>query len=375
MSTTGSEVTAAAKSGPPAIAPGELTGALDRAALRATNPDIDDAAFDAKWSAAIADPFAFFRAFAAAYHADLAALDASRVPGGEALCVGDAHPENFGWMRIGDDDVFAVNDFDDAGYCPVAFDAVRYFVALSLAEDDDGLTQSAIERYVDTVKDGSRAVTIDHGLAPSWSKVRSKGLSNATDGDAFILGDATGLAAVTPEERDTLAAFVAGDARLDGAVVRDAAAFTKTDGGSAGLLRYWLLADPSGDATILELKAVVKPGVEWGRHTRTLSFEQRFATLKKAFWGKSAKKDTFGVDLFGRQFMLRDRLIRQSTKLGDLDDATLAQVVGVEASQLALAHAGALTSIKKDPLRAWLIGTTSTLASRWKTAWQVARGE
>ena len=70
-----------------AAAPG-----LTRSALRATNPALDDPAFNLKWKAALASPLLFIRSFPAGYHSSL--KGAPPPPGAEALCVGDAHPAN-----------------------------------------------------------------------------------------------------------------------------------------------------------------------------------------------------------------------------------------------------------------------------------------
>ncbi|WP_394843850.1 DUF2252 domain-containing protein [Pendulispora brunnea] len=358
--------------------PGPLTAAElgavpDRLRLRATNPELDDAAFELKWQAAKKDAFSFFRSFDAGYHADLAGVPASRVPGAETLCVGDAHPENFGFMKLPSGTRFAINDFDDAGYCPAAFDAARFFAALTLAYGNEALTQRALERYVDSLKDASKARSIDSDLEPSWKKKREKGLAKYTKDGAFVLGDATDLSAPDPAERAATLSAIAADARLGNVTVKDIADYARTTGGSSGLRRIWVLVDSSSARSILELKELASPGVTWGRHTRTLEPSVRFETLKRTFWKDADPGDVFDVSLLGTHFMLRDRLLRDAPDLAELDSDDLAEVLDVEASQLALLHASAFADVKKGPLRTWLLGTARTLATRWKDAWNAAR--
>ncbi|WP_394842063.1 DUF2252 domain-containing protein [Pendulispora brunnea] len=362
---------AAGEAGP--ITASELGGSLDRAHLRATNPDLDDTAFQLKWAAAKKDALSFFRSFDAAYHADLAGVPVARVPGKETLCAGDAHQENFGFMKLPSGTRFAVNDFDDAGYCPAAFDAARFFAAISLGYGDDALTKQVLERYVDTLKDASKAKTIDSDLAPSWKKKHEKGLSKYTKNGAFVLDDETKLSAPDSADRAAVVAAVSSDSRLGGATVRDVADYERVNGGSGGLRRIWVLADVSSTRTILELKELTSPGVTWGRHTRTLEPSARFDTLKRTFWGDADPGDVFTVSLLGETFMLRDRLVRDAPDLGDLSAGDRSKVLEVEASQLAILHTSAFSEVKKDALRTWLSGTAQTLATRWKKAWSAAR--
>jgi len=372
---SGDESLKTASDAPGPLLPSELTGTLDREHLRATNPGIDDASFAVKWDAAQADALTFFRSFDAAYHADLADVPASRSPGGETLCAGDAHPENFGFMKLPSGTLFAINDFDDGGYCPAAFDAARFFTAVTLAYGDDDLTTQVLERYVDTLKDSSKAVTIDSSLAPDWKKNREKHLDKVTKDDAFVLGDSSGtdLSSPSADDRAAISSLVTSDARLSGAVVRDVADYDRGGGGSGGLRRSWVLVDQGDTRTILELKELADAGVTWGRHTQTLEPGERADTLKNAFWGDPDPNDMFDVDLFGKRFVVRDRLLRDAPDLGDLSSGDLAKVLEAEASELALLHTSSFSDVKKDDIRAWMSGTTATLAARWNDAWQAAR--
>ena len=84
------------------------------------------------------DSFHFLRSFAGYYYGIIAkntnsiniAKNAGNIGG---WCVGDAHPENFGILIQKDDsNIFTMNDIDDSGPCPVAFDLLRLVVSSRL---------------------------------------------------------------------------------------------------------------------------------------------------------------------------------------------------------------------------------------------------
>src|SRR5437773_7855807 len=75
-----------------------VPGGLARASIRATNPALSDEDFARKWTASLTSPVMFIRSYPAAFHRSVARLPAI---GAEGLCVGDAHPGNFGFLRIG----------------------------------------------------------------------------------------------------------------------------------------------------------------------------------------------------------------------------------------------------------------------------------
>src|SRR5262249_59112239 len=96
-----------------------------------------------------------FRVYHAAYHKDFAVnlrTEArAKIPAARGLCVGDAHPDNFGFLKFDTTMLYAFNDLDDSGHCPVALDALRYITAVRLFFDKD-LAETAAKRYVKVLK-------------------------------------------------------------------------------------------------------------------------------------------------------------------------------------------------------------------------------
>ncbi len=339
---------------------------LDRDFIRAASTNLDRVAFDRKWTASRESPVMFMRAYPGAYHRDLASVPAARIPGKEGLCFGDAHPDNFGFMEIGGRTLFVYNDLDDSGPCPVILDAARYFAVLRLYFDDGDLDRDVLEQYVDTLKDRSRAKTLDPDLRPDWAKERAKDLEASTLGGRFRLSDA--LHAPSAGDRADIARLVASDPRLRGTTLRDVATLERDSGGSGGLTRHWLLVRRGAEETILELKETATAGTELGRHTRSLPRDERLDALTRAFWSTTSRDDHFYVKLGGATFLVRDRLAKHGIDLAELGRKERRDVLDAQVSLMAALHAPALEDVKKDDIRSWVKDTSRTLAKRWSRA-------
>jgi hypothetical protein len=344
---------------------------LTKAALRASNDNLPDDLFETKWSASLAEsPLMFFRAYPGAYHADLAQVASTSLPGAETVCFGDAHLENFGFLRFDGDTRFLYNDLDDSGYCTASVDALRYFAAIRLAYDDDSLLEDLVEAYVDGLKDSSRRADIPSSLAPDWSSVREKGLAKVVVDDRFVPGGKDGLGPASDDIAQGVRAAVAGVAALAGAEILDVAVLDRTSGGSGGLARYWVLLNPSPGTsgpkkTIYELKETALPGTERGRSSDVFDPATRLDELKELLWHTDTERDYVGVALFGRAFLLRDRLAKKSVDLTELSSKDRRKVLAAQVGLLAARHAVAFDKVKKDDLRPWLMASSTTIAQRW----------
>ncbi len=357
------------------LADDDFANALDRRFIRGTSQNLDEATFGKKWDASLASSVLFMRAYPAAYHADLLQIPPKRILGAEGLCFGDPHPDNFGFLLVGGATVFSFNDLDDAGYCPIAFDAARYFAVLRLYFDDKDLTAEVLEKYVDTVKDPLRAVWLKSSMAPDWAAVNASVLAEAARGDALTLGGE--LSAVAGAEREAVLRVAATDPTLSTYRVLDLGAVAREAGGSGGLRRYWLLVEKGSGAskrrTILELKETTTPGAAFGRHSKELRFETRLATLKSTFWGSAPSGDYFYVTLFGARFLVRDRATKKSVKLDPKGSKETTEVLLAQASVMARLQAKYWRSVKKDDLRAWLHESSKTLAHRWRDTYEASQ--
>jgi Uncharacterized protein conserved in bacteria (DUF2252) len=358
---------------PAALTAADFTAPLDKARIRALQTWLDDAAFEVKWASMLKTPIDFFGGSDSAFHADLATVPHKRLPGGEALCHGDPKLDNFGWTIADGQGVFSDNDFDDAGFCPAAVDALRYLVATDLWFGDATLDAAALNAYVATVAHPESAVTVDPTTEPVWADVRAKGLAKDTRGDAIVLGGE--VQAATADEVAAVRALAASDPRFPRTVL-DVTRDVRTDGGSAGFRRFWLLTvDDAGVRTILELKETGFYGTSFGRQTQTLDDDRRFDVLKRFWWGTPDEGDHFGVDFSGARFLLRDRLTRANPKPDKMTPAQITNMVQAEASLLALAHRDAWGHVKGDKLSAWLQASAATVTARWRATYAAAGGK
>jgi hypothetical protein len=351
---------------------------LTKAALRASNDNLPDDLFETKWQASLAtSPVMFARAYPGAFHADLAQVDAKSLPGGETLCFGDAHPDNFGFLRLGDATRFLYNDLDDSGFAKASVDALRYFAIVRLYFGDEKLTADLVEAYVDGLKDAARRESIAPSLAPSWADVRKKGLDKVVSNDRFVPGGKDGLAVASGDIAKAVRQAIASVPALAKAEVLDVATLDRSSGGSGGLARYWALLNPSpgtngAKKTIYELKEMATPGTERGRSSETLEPATRLAELKLTLWDTDTDSDYLETKLLGRRFLLRDRLAKKSVDLAELSKSERTRVLATQAGLLAARHALSLEGVKKDDLRPWLLESSRVVAERWDTFYRAS---
>jgi hypothetical protein len=343
----------------------------DRDSIRELQFWIDDATFDTKWTTMLATPIDFIGGSDSAFHADLATLPAKRLPGKEVLCHGDPKLDNFGWTLVDGAGVFSDNDFDDSGYCPVAADILRFIVATDLWFGDPDLDSAAIDAYVATVDDKDNAVTVDPSDEPAWADARAKKLAKETSGDLIVLGGE--VQAATADEIAAVDQLV-DDWRFPPTIL-DVTRDVHSDGGSAGLRRFWALTeDYDGTRTIIELKELTIPGTELGRHSIDIDGPDRFDILKPYWWGSAAETDHYIVDMLDSRFVARDRMTRTNPDATKLSSKQLDNMIRAEASLLALRHRKAWGKVHDDDLTKWLTKSGRTLSDRWRAAYLAAGG-
>ena len=286
------------------------------------------------------------------------------------MCAGDPHPDNFGWLDEGTV-FFGLNDFDDSGDCPVAFDALRFLAGTELDfgdAADKGLTAAALASYLASVSSGKPDTTVSSKLAPSFKKATAATLAADVDGESFVLSSATKLTTLDDDTRAAVLAWLPTESRLAGATLLDLAAYDHASGGSAELPRVWLLLDRDGTQDIVELKTEVTPGVEWGRHTKVVEGPTRMAVLEGVFWPTVPVDDSFDVTFGGSTWLVRSRLARIDSGIDDLKSSDQKNELLAAASQLGVAHAAAWKGVSSKKLSTWLAASTDVVAARWKAA-------
>jgi hypothetical protein len=222
--------------------------------------------FDTDKVNASKDSFHFLRSFVDYYYlilkANLSQLKTNQFFGNEyGWCVGDAHPENFGMiMTSKNSSVFTMNDMDDSGSCPVAFDFLRLLVSTHLYSADIDLND-LINSYIKGLKGNS--INIPKGISDiiDKSKIRGRNIDpKVLDGEKFNtkIGDN-----VEPAIKLSISNILSSTFTDQTFEVLDCLETSKKGGGSGGLIRYEVLLKLNGvDSLIhLELKELTTPGI------------------------------------------------------------------------------------------------------------------
>ncbi len=312
-----------------------------RKLFRKLSPTLTRGEFDAKFATALEAPANLVRSYAGVFWRLARKAPPRRRLARVGKVFGDAHRENFGFIRVGNKTVFGMTDYDDSGAGFVDDDAAHYFAELRLAEGKKSkLVDQAIAQYAAAVADPSRAVDIDSDLAPDWDKTTRNDLERTVKGNRFRYGKNESLRPARANERGTIERAVAGNPKLAGLRILDVAELIRIQGGSGGLARYWLLVEPQkgGDRFTLELKEIGQPGVAESGVPQEADPAVRLPALKRAFWGTSAASDWFPIDLDGTPFLVRNRHSVEKVDLGRLSRSDYEKVVLAQASYMARVH-------------------------------------
>lgn len=328
--------------------------------LRKTYSHLSDDLFEKKFQNSLKSPLLFMRSFVNTYYYDSAFLGNSvkLIP-----CFGDAHPENFGFLSFGQKQRYTFNDLDDSGACPFELDVLRYFSSLSLYEEDQGLVQQAIQSYVD-VFSGTAPVELMDSMNKSLEKKTKKILKKYSLDLKFLLTPAMSvLDDVQKTQMITQLKTLKSERQWR---VLDIVQVDKNSGGSAGLLRYWLLVeDMNGKQDILELKELTKPGVEFGPWSEKVPF--KLERLKKDLWNESPEI-YHQESLNGKNFLLRSRS-KDDFNLEKLTMEQKGHLYQVQASILALHHRNHVKS-EKEELKAWLFKNVEKMKERYQRSYK-----
>ncbi len=312
-----------------------------RSLFRKLSPALTRREFDAKFAVALEAPANLVRSYAGVFWRLARKAPPKRRLAKVGKVFGDAHRENFGFVKVGRRTIYGMTDYDDSGVGFVDDDAAHYFAELRLAEGKkSGLVDRAIAQYAATVADPSRAVEIDSDLAPDWDKTRKNDLDRTVRGNRFRYGKNESLRPARANERTEIERAVASDPKLGGLKIVDVAELIRTQGGSGGLARYWLLVEPAsgGDAYTIELKEIATPGVAESGVPQESDPAARLAGLKRAFWGSAAGSDWFPIDVGGTPFLVRNRHSVEKVDLGRLKRDDYEKVILAQASYMARVH-------------------------------------
>jgi uncharacterized protein (DUF2252 family) len=309
--------------------------------FRKLSPTLTRGEFDSKFAVALEAPANLVRSYAGVFWRLARKAPPKRRLAKVGKVFGDAHRENFGFVKVGRRTIYGMTDYDDSGVGFVDDDAAHYFAELRLAEGKKSdLVDKAISQYAATVADPARAVDVDSDLAPDWDKTTKNDLARTVKGKRFRYGKNKSLRPARANERLEIERAMAANPKLAGLAVVDVAELIRTQGGSGGLARYWLLVEPSkgGDPYTIELKEIATPGVAESGVPQESDPATRLAGLKRAFWGTAAASDWFPLDVGGTPFLVRNRHSVEKVDLGRLKRADYEKVILAQASYMARVH-------------------------------------
>ena len=325
--------------------------------FRADYKNLSSEDFDIKWQESLESPLLFFRSYVKTWYREFSTL---KSVGPIGYCLGDAHPENFGYLWRQDGSYpYVFNDLDDSGLCPIAADALRYLIALSLYTQDGDLVEQVASEYARVLKGGeNRKLPI--WAYKSWQKKNEKNLKKYVEGATLKPGK---LEKVQPEERLIIESALKG-MLPSFYMVQDVASYVKTSGGSAGLKRYWILVEDKNASIrdILELKPYLQPATYHERWA--LPSDHNDPLTAAAFiYGKQMDLVSFGqVTIDNRLYQLRSRT-KSDLDLEDLSFAEQEEIFLLQVGLIAKHHRRYVKDV--DTLTKWLSSQVSLATHRY----------
>lgn len=290
----------------------------------------------------VENEFMFFRGFAPVFYRRLAAnpewlarvqtlLDHS------GWMVGDAHPENFGFLTLDGKVKFTVNDLDDAGQGPVALDLVRFVSSIKILHPGIGL-KPIIEAYVRALTHERKLDDVIDDLREKSEKKGRKMPKNLVNGSDEIDRANPEVSEVEPATSTKIRAHLA--SLFPGASVRDVVAIRRTTGGSAFRPRYLAQIKYDGELLLIELKALDEPAIiEFTGKGPRSNHKTRLEEALNLQQGDKRAEFYRTTLMGGTPYLVRPRFGgNQGIKLSDFEAAQHTDLFAAEAEALARFH-------------------------------------
>jgi hypothetical protein len=268
--------------------------------------------FDLKKLNAAKDSFDFFRSFVDYFYlvakANESALSILQPPAKTsfptAVCVGDAHLENFGFLlQKSGQTLFTSNDIDDSEVAPAVVELFRFLVSARIYDSSVSIDE-LLDAYTDGVSNIARRPpqVVDEMLAKSRSNSTAPS-KNDVKNERFIQPSEARRLEVQ-ELKDVSAEMQKLSGRWK---IVDTYAIKKISGGSGGMLRYEvLLKGTKGRLLHIELKeetvSSLAPFV-----SSPLTIESRILRALDATLDSSIDSHYRVVTIIGRQMLVRPR--------------------------------------------------------------------
>ncbi|MBC7660445.1 MAG: DUF2252 family protein [Chitinophagaceae bacterium] len=326
-------------------------------------PKLTASQLDDKWSKASASPMALMRSYVNVWYDDVAKV---KDPGSIGPCFGDAHIDNFGYIRFADNQWhYTYNDLDDVGDCPVIFDALRYFTTLSLLLNDPVSEKKVRDAYIEFLNGKSLDPLPSDSSVPDYDTLLSKAQKKNLDDNGLVLSKKDER--LTPAEQGQIFAELRKTLLFpDELKFLDIYKFDKTGGGSAAQERYFLDAiDADGQTVFFELKELSQPATEHGAWSKNWTLtRQDFA---QDLWGDNTPKYLRFPFLNGKPFILRFSL-KKSINLESLSRKEEVAVLTEEVYTIAQLHKKTIAGTPE--YSDWLREQTVFMVNRYSEALQ-----
>jgi hypothetical protein len=289
------------------------------------------------------DSFHFLRSFVGYFYGIIAknssvlniTTKTSRTAG---WCVGDAHAENFG-ISIQENSslIFSINDLDDAGPCPVAYDILRFMVSSKLY-----LPEISYENLLLAYKEGVQGNSMD---APSAiislsNRAIKKGIAiNPSKLEGGKLKRDSSASEVCLNLRNSIQSLI-------GLNILDIIATSKIGGGSGGLQRYEILVTDANHLMILlELKELVEPSIAVVKTSQIPAQEQRIKKALTITQGKTYSHYYNVVTVNGKSMLLRPKFAgNKGVDLSENNEKDNEEIMLFEAYVLGRIHASSVNA-------------------------------
>jgi uncharacterized protein (DUF2252 family) len=304
--------------------------------------------FDQTKVNASADSFHFLRSFVDYYFGLIAkntnSLHIAKKAGSfGGWCVGDAHAENFGiLLQENGSAIFTMNDMDDSGPCPVAYDLLRILVSSRLYMPNIS-TQEIVKSYSDGLK-GKSASTPDSIKSMTKDALKAGVQIASKDLQGSTFKRKSSMEEVDSNIRGQVTSLLQAHYRNEGLRILDIVATSKVGGGSGGLQRYEVLISNTKNQVIqLELKELVTPSIA---PVATSTIPDQVARMKKSLQidqgiGFSHYYNVFNIQ--GKSMLLRPKFPGNlGITLADSNDKDNKDIINFEAYILGRIHANSV---------------------------------
>lgn len=339
-------------------------GELTEAFFRATNAHLSARDFALKWKGSRrGSAFQFLRSFPHAFHLDLADVERARHPGRQVFCLGDPHPDNFGFVTFGHGPEYVFDDLEDAGPGWASIDALRYFSSLRFLSIPESTESKLMNLYVAITFDRDHPRRFPLHLVPDIASATREEVLRWSDGSELRLGSGE-LEAVADGRRSDIFTALAEEERATGFRARSVARRLRTRSGSAGPSSFVVLGeDADGRLDLLELEELPPAATTWAR--RLHEPEDRISRAVRVLWRGHVPRHHGVVWVGSRDFLLRTRLGKARIDVGTLPPPHREAVLEAQVSILARTHRGAYSREESEWLVGWLKKSASVIHRRY----------